>query len=48
MTILCEVKIMNRGKTLKEIRKNKGFSQLILSKGIVSQSTYSKYEAGRI
>ncbi|MFE3574499.1 helix-turn-helix domain-containing protein [Lysinibacillus sp. NPDC059133] len=39
---------MNRGKTLKEIRKNKGFSQLILSKEIVSQSTYSKYEAGRI
>ncbi|KOS63140.1 helix-turn-helix transcriptional regulator [Lysinibacillus agricola] len=39
---------MNRGRTLKEIRKNKGFSQLILSKGIISQSTYSKYEAGRI
>ncbi|MGE7946010.1 helix-turn-helix domain-containing protein [Lysinibacillus sp. NPDC093688] len=39
---------MNRGKTLKQIRKNKGVSQLILSKGIVSQSTYSKYEAGRV
>ncbi|MEB2300240.1 helix-turn-helix domain-containing protein [Lysinibacillus xylanilyticus] len=39
---------MNRGKTLKQIRKNKGLSQLILSKGIVSQSTYSKYEAGSV
>ncbi|WP_193768853.1 helix-turn-helix domain-containing protein [Metasolibacillus meyeri] len=36
---------MNRGTTLKEIRKNKNYTQIEVSQGITSQGTYSKYEA---
>lgn len=37
--------MVNRGTTLKGIRKNKNYTQIEVSKGITSQGTYSKYEA---
>lgn len=37
---------MNVGSTLKQIRKNKGISQIKISKNIISQAAYSKFEAG--
>ncbi|WP_339214014.1 helix-turn-helix transcriptional regulator [Solibacillus sp. FSL W8-0372] len=37
---------MNLGKDLKSIRKNKTYSQAEVASNIISQSTYSKFEAG--
>lgn len=36
---------MSLGKHFKNIRKNRGFSQMVVSKEIISQGTYSKFEA---
>lgn len=37
---------MDFGKTIKDIRKNKGYTQVFTSRDIISQSSYSKFEKG--
>lgn len=37
---------MYLGEVVKRIRRNRGYSQVYVSKNIISQSTYSKFEAG--
>lgn len=41
-------KHVSTGETIKKIRKNKNYTQKFVTKGILSQSTYSKIEAGRV
>lgn len=39
---------VSSGETLKKIRKNKNYTQKFVTEGIISQSTYSKIEAGMV